>query len=354
MNANVLMLYPQEGLPPDSTIRHKNQAAVRQLAMLMNGHVFEHGERVPAGTMVMGYPLEVVATTTDLPKSILEPGGLYGAIVESDNHGHKAVLHALPHGDAPSPDWYSNSAASASGEGTMPGFSFFDHHSGLHAFDRVVADHGQARLKIANEQAGRGQWVVDDKDHLKRILSSNPNGFASGFVMEPHLHDHEVMVVSQVQTPLGFISLAGHCYDVIDSNGKAKYGGAELTAINQPLEDLATHFGGNRLLREAIRAATETNRVFEVLGATVSKFTFDVVSGNDSKGNHTLGVTDTSLRPTASTPAEIAAMKYYATHTGGPVSISLRYDYTGLPVAQGFDTFLNTGKVTIGTRVSPI
>ena len=119
----------------------------------------------------------------------------------------------------------------------------------------------------------------------------------------------------------------GRPYDV-QHNGITRFGGNELTVVRGDIKDLGQHATDpkDRL------AIFQSGRVFDaysLLETTITRTTLDAVQGIGSNGEFLSGITDPSLRPSASSAAEIRAIEAFIANPDAEVVKSrLTYDYS--------------------------
>lgn len=255
-------------------------------------------------------------------------GDLYGGIVKELQHADKAVLHRLPRGDMVSPDWYSKSFASTVQNVVLPGFTTFSPDDTRIAFKAMRSEGHSVRFKDPAGTGERGQYLIDTSDKLEEVMYSHGASFrGAGAVLEANLYGAETITVGYVDIEGDCYSWYGSPYD-IEHGGIKRFGGNELTVVRGGLLDLRNYCTDPRSKVAVEQSAVAFDAYHTHLGAAIMRATFDAVQGVGENGQFLSGITDPSLRPSASSAAEIRAIEAYREHPKATaVRTKIIYDY---------------------------
>lgn len=315
----VLKYRPNSSVPP-------NIAAVAAKISCMLG--YEEAETVTDSRSPYFVPFAAVHSSLASEHGIVGIGDLYGGIVEEHQHADKAILHVLPMERAKHPVWYSPAFAQAVQPVVLPGFTAFTANDALHAYRQICSEQLSVRLKDPSNTGGLGQHCISDDGHLQRTLDGYGNSIAStGVTLEADLEDAITITIGYVEIDGHIYSWRGRPYDVLDGD-MMRFGGNELTVVRGNFDVLHrhTHSLEDRL---AIDQAKIVFTAYKMLGAKISRATLDVVQGTARDGRYLSGVTDPSLRPSASSAAELRAIEALQATPSTEVAMSrLLYDYT--------------------------
>lgn len=313
---NVMLLANGRDVSPTGTITAKNLAVAERIATLLD----------TTDTSSPYYiPFEAVYEEEATQKGITSAADLYGGIVRRAEHADKALLHVRAHAQE-APEWYEPQFAKAVEEAVLPGYTVFSPEEALLGYKHMVADGLRVRIKDPNERNARGQFVIENQKDLCNLLSELNTIQTHGVVMEANLENHSTTAVGYVALGDTSYSWYGKTWNVM-SRGKQKFGGNELTLVRGTFQDLS------EIAKDPEHkiAIEQTSRVFDayaLCGAMISRATFDVVQGTAPNGQFLSGVTDPSIRPSASSPAEIHAIEVLENNPETSVVTSkVIYDY---------------------------
>ncbi len=322
---NVVLLHnPVLEYRPDSSVPVNITAVAERIAGVLGGAVTSLNE---AGEDPYFMPFAAVHESLAYEKGITGEGDVYGGIVRDLAHADKAILHELPEQRSSHPLWYSRAFAKSVGGVVLPGFTSFSVKDATRAFD-VMQDRGlAARFKDPSSTGGIGQFLVRSRDELEEALTPYKDKIPEvGAVLEADLEDHQTVTVGYVDMNGHPYSWYGRPYDV-QHNGMTRFGGNELTVVRGAIKNLM-RFATDPRDHLAIRQAAHVFDAYSLLGATITRATLDAVQGTGSNGEFLSGITDPSLRPSASSAAEIRAVEaFIANPDAEVVKTRLTYDY---------------------------
>jgi hypothetical protein len=320
----VLLNNPVLEYRPDSSVPVNITAVAERIAILLGGTMASIEE---AGENPYYVPFAAVHAPLAQIHEITGNGDVYGGIVRDLEHADKAILHELPSSEATHPNWYSPAFAKAVGEVVLPGFTSFTSEDTMQAFDTMQERGLAVRFKDPSATGGMGQFLVQSRSELAEAMVAYQDRIPKvGAVLEANLQDHQTVTIGHVDINGQTYSWYGRPYD-IEHNGMTRFGGNKLTVTRgsvQGLEQYATDPRDQLAIRQAGRVFDE----YGSLGTIVTRATLDAVQGLDSNGQFISGITDPSLRPSASSAAEIRAIEAFAANPdANVVRTRLTYDY---------------------------
>lgn len=280
---------------------------------------------------------------------------VYGGVVDHPAHAAKTLLHELVPGASACGDGYLPELAEQCRDVVLPGYTAFGVADVRRAAAAVRDGFGRrVRLKDGAGTNGHGQVVIDDVADVAGALAAFPRLADDGVVVEPDLDRLSRLTVS-------FLDLGG-CRDAafvgepltVRTPARDRYAGIDLTGVRGGAADLAAVLDDGCAV-DAVRWAERVHKGYAVLGADVGKGTYDVLWGVTPNGRRVSGVCDPSLRPTASTPAEVVALRaLYGGRHGAPVRARMRCAFDGRPDARltDPDLVIHTPHVTIAVALS--
>lgn len=254
-------------------------------------------------------------------------GDLYGGIVKAPQHADKAILHELPDPIAESPEWYSQSFAKSLGDVALPGFTTFSPNDTITAYNHMRQEGLRVRFKDPASTGGLGQRLVDSHQELSQVMSEHGQKFSNvGAILEADLADAVTVTVGYVDLAGQIYTWHGRPYD-IEYNNQTRFGGNELTVVRGGFRELRKQCDNSEDLL-AVYQAEKVFNAYSTLGATVTRATFDAVQGVAANGAFLSGITDPSLRPSASSAAEIRAIEAFVDKPEAQMAKTrLVYDY---------------------------
>lgn len=133
---------------------------------------------------------------------------------------------------------------------------------------------------------------------------------------------------------MGYVRIGGEAYSWYgttwdtERDGVTKFGGNEITVVKGGLERLA-QFSDTPETHLAVTQTADVIGAYQTINATIARATFDVIQGRAHNGEFLSGVTDPSIRPSASSPAEIRAIELFERDFPDADAITTRviYDY---------------------------
>lgn len=255
-------------------------------------------------------------------------GGAYGGIVRELQHADKAVLHQLPRTTMQSPDWYSRDFASEVKATVLPGFTTFSAEDTRAAFDIMQGEGHFVRFKDPAGTGERGQYLIKTKDELEKVMFDHGNGFTeAGAILEANLNDAETITVGYVDIEGEKYSWYGSPYDT-EFGGIKRFGGNEITVVKGGLSALRDYCKEEKNKVAVEQSAVVFDAYHSHLGSSIMRATFDAVQGIGDNGEFLSGITDPSLRPSASSAAEIRAIEAFRDYPEAKaVKTRIVYDY---------------------------
>lgn len=299
-------------------------AVAKRIAGLLGG---EMREAEDSGDKVYHVPFAAVHAELATAKGITGAGDLYGGIVQEHQHADKAILHLLPSVNAAHPSWYSPRFAERVRDVVLPGYTAFTYEDVVNAFNLMRGNGFSVRLKDPANTGGLGQHIVHSSEQLAAIMADYTGKLSkTGIVLEADLHGHATVTIGYVNIDGAIYTWHGRPYDV-DHEGIMRFGGNELTVVRGGLERLRDH-SADPYDRLAIDQAKRVFDAYSLLGTTVSRATLDAVQGTACDDTFLSGITDPSLRPSASSAAEIRAIEALVANPSAAVAKTrLHYDY---------------------------
>lgn len=233
----------------------------------------------------------------------------------------------LPSRDAQHPRWYSPRFAQNVQEVTLPGYTAFTIEDAVQAYRLMRSDNLTVRLKDPANTGGLGQHFIGNETELVSILAQYETKLAkTGIVLEADLHGPVTITIGYVNIDGVIYAWHGRPYDV-DHDGMTRFGGNELTVVRGGLDVLRKHAKDSHD-QLAVDQAKRVFDAYSLLGTTVSRATLDVVQGMSCSGTFLSGVTDPSLRPSASSAAEVRAIEALTDNPEATMAKTrLTYDY---------------------------
>lgn len=320
----VLLNNPVLEYRPDSSVPVNIAAVAERIAGVLDGSVVSLNE---AGENPYFMPFAAVHESLAHEKGITGDGDVYGGIVKALEHADKAILHELPTTGASHPLWYSRTFAKGVGEVVLPGFTSFSVEDTMQAFASMQDMGLTARFKDPSSTGGMGQFLVRSRNELEKAITPYKDKIPEvGAVLEANLQNHETVTIGYVDMNGQSYSWYGRPYDV-QHNDMTRFGGNELTVAQGDIRNLM-QYATNPSDRLAISQAGRVFDAYSLLGSTIIRATLDAVQGIGSNGEFLSGITDPSLRPSASSAAEIRAVEaFIANPSAEVVKTRLTYDY---------------------------
>lgn len=307
---------------PNSSVPVNIKAVANRIANYLDG--------VDPNYEVHPYFVPFAAVHADLAdaKGIEGIGNLYGGIVRHHEHADKAILHAMPVEKTTGyPSWYSSEFARKVHDVVLPGYTAFTAEDVRAGYDLMHHDGLAVRLKDPANTGGLGQHLVDGYSDLREALVPYKHKLhKTGIVLEADLYRPVTVTIGYVNLKGETYTWYGRPYDV-EHDGMMRFGGNELTVVRGGLSVLRGYADSS----ESLLAIGQAKRVFDaysLLGTSISRATLDVVQGMSLSGSFMSGVTDPSLRPSASSAAEIRAIEALAVNPDAIMAkTKLVYDY---------------------------
>lgn len=309
---------------PNSSVPVNIGAVAKRIASLLGG---EMRETVDSRSKVYYVPFAAVHSDLATDKGIVGLGDLYGGIVREYQHADKAILHLLPSANAVHPAWYSPNFAESVRDVVLPGYTAFTYDDIEDGFNLMRSDGFSVRLKDPANTGGLGQHLIRSVEDLAETMTAYEGKLPNtGVVLEADLHDPVTITIGYVNIGGIVYSWHGRPYDV-EHDGMMRFSGNELTVVRGGLEVLREH-SADPHDRLAIDQAERVFDAYSLLGTVVSRATLDAVQGTACDGAFLSGITDPSLRPSASSAAEVRAIEALVANPAATVAKTrLKYDY---------------------------
>lgn len=339
-------------LRPESSVPIKNGAVAERVAKLLGGQVCDITEKTGDKYLI---PIDAVHEPDARKHGATGTDDVYGGIVKELEHADKAILHSLVSPYALRPAWYSRTFAKKVSKVVLPGFTVFSYEDAVAAFEAMQANGLAARFKDPTGTAERGQYVVQSREELDDIASNFGEAFIeTGAVLETDLRNASTLTAGIVLMAGQRYSWLGNPYDTYHK-GLKRFGGNELTVVRGGFDVLAKRCDDPRQ-KQAIQQISQVHEAYASIGASISRATFDVVQGVGSNGLFLSGVTDPSLRPSASSPAEIRAIEAFAEHpNASTITSRVDYDYAkNGPLNKGQELFVGHSCMNIFVEIVAI
>jgi len=249
----------------------------------------------------------VIPAVTALKTKVLDSQfSLYGLLIDRENHVHKTILHTIATGFKQRSQ-SEEVCKGVEGRFVLPGYSAYDAEQAQRAFNLLLQEHGRVRLKAANESDGNGQISFETQDMFNNYITHGIG--REGVVLEPDLYHPATYSV-------GFCVLNNIQYSFVAqekkatrSNGTDEYRGADATVCAGPIEELRK-FAQNTQQNEAIELASGFHNVYSHVDPIASRLSFDVIMGEDFRGNYQSGVVDITGRIGGTCPAIMEAIPH--------------------------------------------
>ena len=294
-------------------------------------------------------PFAAVHADLAREKGIEDPGSLYGGVVRYHEHADKAILHVLPpNADGERPLWYSSEFACKIKGVVLPGYTAFTAEDVRLGYDLMRRDGFAVRLKDPANTGGLGQHLVDGyRDLNEALVPYRHKLHRTGIVLEADIYRPVTVTVGYVNLKGEVYTWYGRPYDV-EHDSMTRFGGNELTVVRGELPILRGYADGSDSLL-AIEQAMRVFDAYSLLDTSISRATLDIVQGASPSGSFMSGVTDPSLRPSASSAAEIRAIEALAANPDAIMAKTrLVYDYWKRgEVSHGQELFLDHSRMNI-------
>ncbi len=301
------------------------------------------------------FPMSAMTAGLALDYGTDDEAHVYGAIVpESTHQADKGMLHTLVSEDAFHPNWYLPSFADNITENVMPGFTIFNDKDALASYDLLTKDGMMVRAKDPSANGGGRQILLTSKEHLEDILSKYKDISKIGLVLEANTDRITNMpTVGQINLLGNKYSWISHNFNVID-NTALRFGGTHLSIAKGSHSDLLQEFEFNDGDVRAIKVAEAVLKEYRASNIKVGRCALDVLQGITSNGRQINGVVDPSLRPSASSVAEIRGIEeiHESKSLSSSVKLSFLYDKL-LPIPDNAEVFLDHEKLRIAVEVIP-
>ncbi len=283
----------------------------RRLAALM-GYAFGGDHRAGAAKQGPAYfiPSDTLLDGEARALGIRDERDLFGGVVPHVFMTTKTISHPVIGPAARVPEGWSHTLGERIDRATLPGYSAFTPEDAQRAGERLLSL-GDIRIKNGDGIGGTGQVVVSDHQQLAdAICALQPADIhRHGVVVEHNLADPVTYSIGCLR--IGELTLAYHGTqrETIDHQGRAVYGGSELTVVRGGFDALLKL----PLLPEQRTAIEHACHYDEAVaqvypGFFASRRNYDVVAGHDSAGVRRCGVLEQSWRIGGASPAELAAL----------------------------------------------
>ena len=237
---------------------------------------------------------------------------LFGGVVPHPYIATKVISHGRLTLDSVAPEGWTDAFAQRVSDAVLPGFSAFSFDDARRA-GRLLLAQGAVRVKAAGDSGGSGQVVVHDDGELDAALVALGNATEQhGLVLERDLATARTYSI-------GLLQLGPHlraCYfgtqcNTPNRHGHEVYGGSEITLFRGGFDELLVHASGDADLHCAVALARRYHEAaFDCFsGMFASRCNYDVVLGEDERGQQHAGVLEQSWRIGGASGAEVAALQ---------------------------------------------
>ena len=313
-----VVTYTPSGIPEpyNAYIRERNANVGKHLAEIQ-GTVFsgEYTDTPKASTDKFYVPAKTLPISIAENLGIVTSEDLYGGVVEHAIFATKSVLHPTLYSNSPAPGIYPRNFASVLTERNLvlPGYTTFDssQQEAFQIFNLLREQGFVVRLKEPDQSDGDGQAVISDTQYLRNLLDRYPGEviFQKGLILETNVQNGKTVSIGQT-------SITGKDYTHIAfqkdirQNGRTIYGGATMMIFKGNLENLIQNYAFDPDVTIALKQSYQIHQAYGELDPKLSRASYDVLQGFDSKGNFLSGVTDQTFRLGGSSPAEVLAIEY--------------------------------------------
>ena len=350
----VVNIYPYNTLSPQpGSSAAKNAASCEILAKILGGTVLPVDSITDEGYLIFPYH---TLTDEDFEENeaISRTAPIYGGFVPNLNMADKAMLHQLIPGAAHHPHWYSKEFSNQCADAVLPGHTVFSREDALRATE-ILTDQGFCNLLLKDPTATHGdaQYPITHKN-VDTALSLFTDEFirSRGLVIEIAIPQESLTAYSVGTVNIGsyMISWIGQTWNSNDeTRDRRTFGGNDMTVVMGNLDVLA-HYIVDDTQRQAILKTQIVHNLYPSIGARIYRATYDVLV--DAHNNSLMGVVDPSLRPSASTPAELVAFETMLQKGTSHTRVALRYvrHALGQTIDPAEKIFAKTKTATIVTR----
>lgn len=285
---------------------------------------------------------------------------LFGGVVPYDYVRTKAIVHPLVSPQAVAPVGWNSGFPQTVANVVLPGFTAFTKEDARQAGWQLLDRFDVIRAKKPQAEGSRGQYVVHHRTELEEVLADIPDaGIADGgLILEANLEQETTLSVGTLDLAGLTISYYGFQRKTRDNGGQTVYGGTDLTLIRGTLDDLL-----QRALPESIRLAVSQAQQFHlartIYAVITSRNNYDVIQGQDRRGNAFSGVLEQSWRIGGASGAEILAAREFKNQPGLSLVQASTFDAFGhdiqVPnraVIHYRDVEQNVGPVVIYTVIT--
>ena len=237
---------------------------------------------------------------------------LFGGVVPYPFVAKKVISHGRVSPNSVVPDGWTDAFAQRVADAVLPGFSAFSLDDARRA-GRLLLGQGTVRVKAAGDSGGAGQTVVRDEAELEAALGAlGATIEQDGVVLERDLATVRTYSIGLLQ--LGADLRA--CYfgtqgTTPNRHGAEVYGGSAITLFRGGFDELLAHASADPELWCAVKLTRRYHdAAFECFdGMFASRCNYDVVLGEDERGQVHAGVLEQSWRIGGASGAEVAALQ---------------------------------------------
>ncbi len=341
----------------NSVITFQPQSTAPLSAQVVSKRIESHLNNIPEIDKYSNdtylFPMSALTAELALNHGTDDEAHVYGAIVpESTHQADKGMLHALVSDGAFHPNWYLPFFANNIRTNVMPGFTVFSDEDALEGYDLLIQSGVTVRAKDPSANGGGRQAVVDSKEDLQVILGKYKNISGFGLVLEANTDSITNMpTVWQVNLLGSTYSWISHNFNVID-NTALRFGGTNLLIAMGSHSDLLQRFEFNDGDIKAIKDAEAVLKEYKASNIKIGRCALDILQGTTSNGQQISGVVDPSLRPSASSVAEIRGIEdiHQSKTLSSSVKLSFLYNKL-LPAPDKAEIFLDHEKLRIAVEV---
>lgn len=239
---------------------------------------------------------------------------LYGGVVPYAFLLNKTLSHPIHHPSMNSPEGWNNDLALSLKPFVLAGYSAFNTQDALWTAEGMIHD-GPLRIKLANADAGRGQWIVSNHEEVVDLLNQAQYQpfFEQGVIFEEALYNTVTFSIGQTEIGNQTISYCGEQEVAMDLKDKPAYGGSTISVVRGGYDQLDTALIFDQH-KEALRLVQQYERhIFNAFPQIyASRRNYDVLQGTNANGHKRLSVIDHSWELGGASMAEVLALEVFA------------------------------------------
>lgn len=257
-------------------------------------------------------PSSAITTRTAKQLGIREVSDFYGGFVDHIEQVGKSILH--PAKSRFTPGFYSNEFAEEISSLVLPGVTAFSKTEALEGFRELSRKSIDVRFKLPSESDGNGQSEIHGENELiKQLRELDDKCLGShGLVFEQNLHNIKTTSVGRAQIGTEVFSFIAHQKEGRGKPGEKINGsflGASLRAVRGTMYNLLDLDSLSQDDFLAISTAVKFDALYnKFMHPVASRMSYDYLTGTDSMGEKSGGITDITARLGGNCPALMVAI----------------------------------------------